>query len=314
MTLPRCTQVEDSALKTYVGRVVRNDELYPNSRERSARHVEMEVPQEFRYEAGDHIGVLPHNHPELVYQFAASVMGPQYQSQRQLDWLLHAPASDHGGDLVPMWDPSHGALSGMTLRELLTTVVDLSGPATRSMIQTMAECAEDAAEASALADLASVSSGSQYDALVLKRRRRLVDMLEAYPSVKLPLTTALELLPRLEPRYYSISSAPEKHNNKVHLTVTVHRQPIEHQALLFEGPWASPVKGACAACSPRDPLDAQDAAPATSRECPRSRPPPWFVCATDLPTSGRTASTLRTASSWSEQAPASRRSAATSIG
>ena len=46
-------------------------------------------------------------------------------------------------------------------------------------------------------------------------------MLEQFPSVALPAPLLLTQLPLLQPRYYSVSSAPSAHPGEIHLTVAV---------------------------------------------------------------------------------------------
>ena len=48
-------------------------------------------------------------------------------------------------------------------------------------------------------------------------------MLEALPSVAVPVGHLLELLPALAPRYYSISSSPLEHPGRIHITCVVTR-------------------------------------------------------------------------------------------
>ncbi|NXH82284.1 NOS3 protein, partial [Edolisoma coerulescens] len=49
----------------------------------------------------------------------------------------------------------------------------------------------------------------------------LPEVLAEFPSVALPAALLLSQLPLLQPRYYSISSAPGAHPGEIHLTVAV---------------------------------------------------------------------------------------------
>lgn len=46
-----------------------------------------------------------------------------------------------------------------------------------------------------------------------------MDVLKDFPSITLTLGVLLEILPRIQPRFYSISSSPAKYPNQVHITV-----------------------------------------------------------------------------------------------
>jgi sulfite reductase alpha subunit-like flavoprotein len=49
----------------------------------------------------------------------------------------------------------------------------------------------------------------------------LLEVLEQFPSVALPAPLILTQLPLLQPRYYSVSSAPSAHPGEIHLTIAV---------------------------------------------------------------------------------------------
>lgn len=46
------------------------------------------------------------------------------------------------------------------------------------------------------------------------------EVLKEFPSVKVPLDHFLEGLVKMQPRYYSISSSPNAHPGRVHITGT----------------------------------------------------------------------------------------------
>ena len=56
--------------------------------------------------------------------------------------------------------------------------------------------------------------------------RGLAELLEAFPSAQPPWVALLELVPKLSPRYYTISSSPAAATDTVHLTVKVLREPM----------------------------------------------------------------------------------------
>ncbi|KAF5457436.1 hypothetical protein F2P56_021537 [Juglans regia] len=54
-----------------------------------------------------------------------------------------------------------------------------------------------------------------------KERRTVLEVLEDFPSVKMPFEWLVQLVPPLKTRAFSISSSPSAHPNQVHLTVDV---------------------------------------------------------------------------------------------
>lgn len=63
----------------------------------------------------------------------------------------------------------------------------------------------------------------------------LLEVLEQFPSVALPAPLILTQLPLLQPRYYSVSSAPSAHPGEIHLTVAVLAYRTQGEA----GSWKS---------------------------------------------------------------------------
>ena len=61
----------------------------------------------------------------------------------------------------------------------------------------------------------------KYKEWVLDSFRSIVAILEDLPSLKPPLDHLCELLPRLHPRYYSISSSPKVYPTSVHVTAVI---------------------------------------------------------------------------------------------
>ncbi|XP_020416421.1 NADPH-dependent diflavin oxidoreductase 1 isoform X3 [Prunus persica] len=54
-----------------------------------------------------------------------------------------------------------------------------------------------------------------------RERRTVLEVLEDFPSVQMPLEWLVQLVPPLKTRAFSISSSPSAHPNQVHLTVNV---------------------------------------------------------------------------------------------
>lgn len=66
-----------------------------------------------------------------------------------------------------------------------------------------------------------ISGKALYQKWISEENRNIVHILEDLPSCKPALDHLCELLPRLQPRYYSISSSPKLHPTTVHVTAVV---------------------------------------------------------------------------------------------
>lgn len=76
------------------------------------------------------------------------------------------------------------------------------------MIVTTARFASDPHEKNRLKVLAKEGVDDDYSKWIKHDQRTIIEVLNHFKSVKPPLGTIIELLPRLAPRYYSISSSP----------------------------------------------------------------------------------------------------------
>jgi cytochrome P450/NADPH-cytochrome P450 reductase len=181
----------------------------PRPSERSTRHIEIILPDGVSYSTGDHLGVLPRNGLEVIRRVLARF---------KLDpgmYLTIAPSANARTHL-PVNEP-------LPIVDVLSSAVELQDLPARAQIATLAEHTASAAEREALQALAGDddASAERYRSEVVGRRTSLLDLLEAFPSCRLPFETYLEMLPPLRPRYYSISSSPLVTPNVGSVTVGV---------------------------------------------------------------------------------------------
>ena len=80
-----------------------------------------------------------------------------------------------------------------------------------------------------------------YNEFIAKACRHITHILEDLPSCKPAIDHLLELLPRLQPRFYSISSSSKVHKDFVHVTAVVigklnilsHSLEIQHFSTIY---------------------------------------------------------------------------------
>lgn len=95
----------------------------------------------------------------------------------------------------------------------------------------------------------------------------LLEVLEQFPSVALPAPLLLTQLPLLQPRYYSVSSAPSIYPGEIHLTVAVLAYRTQGEARNRGGDLASAEVGQPSAAFP--PTPQMGWAPCTMVSAPR---------------------------------------------
>lgn len=198
--------------------VVVNRELHGSTSERSCRHIEIAVPDNITYEPGDHVGVYANNDPDLVLALAKRL-----GAEADLDRLIAlAPAAASSKAKYTM--------GPVTLRQALLELVDITTPPRKSLLHALVQYAGSEADGAALKALAAGTDQPaheprdlHYAQWIKEDRRTIGEVLEALPSVAVPVGHLLELLPALAPRYYSISSSPLEHPGRIHITCVVTR-------------------------------------------------------------------------------------------
>ncbi|MCH9736888.1 MAG: cytochrome P450 [Actinomycetia bacterium] len=215
-----------SSLDAAAYRMVENRELLTRVAQtgavaRSTRHIEFQLPEGVTYHTGDHIALLPRNAAELVGRAAAL-------AELDLDELLVIRANTSAPSHLPLDTP-------FVFSELLSARIELQAPLTRAQIRTLAEFATDPAEQAELAALAADGNVANYREEILFKRVSLLDMVQRYESIDVPLNTCLDLLPALTPRYYSISSSPTVSPDRCSITVGRLQAPARNGNGIFCG-------------------------------------------------------------------------------
>jgi sulfite reductase (NADPH) flavoprotein alpha-component len=151
------------------------------------------------YKAGDSLGVYARNRPADVEEILTRLGARGDEPVSPAILKLPAP---------------------LPLREALEARLALSQP-TRRAIEALAAHATDATEAARLNGLLAPEAKDLLSGFLAERE--FVDLLEEFPSAKLPPQGFVDLLRKLMPRLYSIASSPRVHPTEVHLTVAIVR-------------------------------------------------------------------------------------------
>jgi cytochrome P450/NADPH-cytochrome P450 reductase len=193
------------------------------SPERSSRHIEIALPPGVSYGTGDHLGVLPRNDAVLIQRVMRHF---------KLDAGMYMVITAEGGmpTHLPAGEPA-------PLLGVLACCVELQDVATRHDIALMARYTDDPAQRQELEAMASARSDGPagYAEQVLRPRRSLIDLLEAFPACDMPFEVYLDRLPPLHPRYYSISSSARTSPEVCSITVGVLQSPSRSGDGLFTG-------------------------------------------------------------------------------
>ncbi|NWH64701.1 MTRR reductase, partial [Geococcyx californianus] len=94
-----------------------------------------------------------------------------------------------------------------TLRFILTWCLEIRAIPKKAFLRALVECTSDVGEKRRLQELCSRQGASDYTRFIRDCGVCLLDLLHAFPSCKPSLNLLIEHLPKLQPRYYSVSSS-----------------------------------------------------------------------------------------------------------
>ena len=186
------TPVSAAAAAPFAARLRETRRLNRDESDKDTRLVVLETDGHDQFEVGDSLGVAARNCPELV----AAII-------ERLGARADAPVVSPDGIERP-------------LIEALTEACEIRQPSDQA-IEVLASRARDIDESRMLQAMAEGYPGAGPD------DPDLLDLLDAFPSAKPPLSELISALDPLRPRLYSIASSPKQIAGEVHLTVAAVR-------------------------------------------------------------------------------------------
>lgn len=194
------------------------------------RHIEISLPSDMTYSAGDYLAILPLNPKENIHR-AMRYFG--------LSWDSMLTMSSAGPTTLPTDTP-------ISAIDVLGAYVELAQPASKRNVLALQEATRDESTKKELSRIADEAFTDE----ITTKRVSILDLLERFPSVQLPLGVFLKMQPPMRVRQYSISSSPLWNPTNVTLTYAVVDQP----ALSGQGRYVGVATNYLSSLTPGDKL------------------------------------------------------------
>ncbi|KAF8134017.1 hypothetical protein EV363DRAFT_1325337 [Boletus edulis] len=197
-------------------------ELFKVGTNRNCVHMEFNIEGSgITYQHGDHVGVWPSN-PDVEVERLLCVLG----LANKRDTVINIDSLDPALAKVPFPVPT-------TYGTVLRHYIDISAVAGRQMLGAFSKVAPSPEAEAFLKKLSS--DREEYAAVVTHGCFKLGEVLQlaagndisVLPTIdnttawSIPFDTIVSSIPRLQPRYYSISSSPKLHPTTIHVTAVV---------------------------------------------------------------------------------------------
>ena len=165
----------------------------------STVHVEFDLARaNMSYGTADNLAICCSNDPDLVETLAK---WQDYDLDRYFLHLRNDAIGSRDASVNPLFP------SPCTVRQALSLYCDLASPVRKAMLPKLALYVEDEKQRQELLHLASPDGREKFANWVHTPGRTVVEVMEAFPSMKVPFEAFLEIVPRLMSRDYTISSS-----------------------------------------------------------------------------------------------------------
>ena len=171
---------------------------------------------ELQYKPGDHLGIIASNRIELVNKVLSKLTNAPSPNQLVQIEVLKEKTNVFGA--TKEWVKDDRYPNAITLRTAFTNFLDITSPPTQKMLMYFSMQASSDSDRLKLEKLAK--DYKAYEEWKLNGYPNLVEVLEEFASLRPNATLLITQLPKLQSRFYSISSSP-KVTDHIDLTLGV---------------------------------------------------------------------------------------------
>lgn len=214
--------------------LIANTRLTPSDHGQDVRLLDFRVPSNIDYGPGAVAVVYPKNFPKDVDQFI-DCMGWQSMADTSLELVPTVEVSD-----LATYPPSplrylDSSKTAFTMRELLTNYLDILSIPRRTFFASLAHFTKDGNEDEGyqkerILELANPELIDELWDYTTRPKRTILEIMPEFPSVKIPWEYALNIIPVMRGRQFSIASGGilkrfEDGNTRVQLLVAIANPP-----------------------------------------------------------------------------------------
>jgi sulfite reductase alpha subunit-like flavoprotein len=190
----------------YISKVISNDRITNEEWTQDVRHIALDATG-VSWKPGDIVYIQPRNIEDEVESFLKRI----------------GFTGEELVDQVERMDPEAPLISfsGSNLRNLVSYHLDISGVPRRYFFELLSFFAKDPLQANKLRELSSVEGQEDMNEYARKAKRSFLDVLSDFDSASPPLDYILDLIPKLQPRPFSISSSASSNPSELTLSMVV---------------------------------------------------------------------------------------------
>ncbi|XP_046839565.1 nitric oxide synthase, brain-like isoform X2 [Xenia sp. Carnegie-2017] len=171
------------------------------------------------FKPGDHVSIFPANNVKLV----STLLNKLHNAPQPDKALTMQTCREESGPFgkTTKWCMMSSLPNPFTLREAFSRYIDITSTPSPQILTYLSTLTSNEAEKKELEILGK--GESEYEEWKYHKNKNIVEVIQDFSSLKVPAALLLTQLPRLQPRFYSISSSPQVYPDEIHATVAVVR-------------------------------------------------------------------------------------------
>ncbi|KAI5847526.1 hypothetical protein BZA05DRAFT_405121 [Tricharina praecox] len=198
--------------------VAKNERITTPEHWQDVRHLAFTLPEPMCWSPGDVLSISPKNFPADVEHLLAL---QNWTAIADRPLVLKPSAHLAPSEIPPC--PISTPISPLTLRTLLIHHLDITSIPRRSFFSLAAHLTTDSTHKERLAEFADPQWIEELWDYTTRPRRSILEVLQEFSSIRIPLPRLLQLIPRLRPRQFSIASSSLSSPTSIELLVAIVR-------------------------------------------------------------------------------------------